>query len=538
MKMTLWTGSWIASALCWLLLSALAFFILLLMRDRARLIRDNDNERLLNALFTSLRSDGDFGSVIEANPLLGERIAGFGIYGDDLLPVYRWGRVPLRFDEKMLEKQRRSRNGRYTIPDRQGRGVKFVLSVQPPPPPPGPRHNNRMGQVPGPPPLSVSPPENIRERRRGYAPGQNHAMFIRPDFGFFNIMANGKYFYIDISHPAYWGVITFTTILFPLSAIIILILVLYIRNLYMRNREYRDRIEAQKNLVVLGTAASILAHEIKNPLLSIRLQTGILEKMYPENGGEELDIINEEVDRLSGLTFRINDYIRDTRGNPQEINVFELLRETSQRLCGRNIIEGGPPQNKIVFMDADRLRSVLENLIRNALESGGAEEDIAAAIGGEAGKISITVFDRGRGIAEADMRRAFDPFFSRKSAGTGIGLSICKRFVEAAGGEVSLENREGGGIAAAIRLPGEGDKLGGRREKGGVEDCCAGAMRVSGRRRDLCEPRRIAPEANGVPEQPSSTPPSSLLTPNFIGPGSRRRSRTTVFHSSLLPPNF
>jgi two-component system sensor histidine kinase HydH len=108
----------------------------------------------------------------------------------------------------------------------------------------------------------------------------------------------------------------------------------------------------------------------------------------------------------------------------------------------------------MVFMDPDRLRSVLENLIRNALESGGAEEDISAAIGENAGKISITVFDRGRGIAEADMKQVFDPFFTRKSTGTGIGLSICKRFVEATGGAISLENREGGGVAVTIILPG------------------------------------------------------------------------------------
>jgi two-component system sensor histidine kinase HydH len=211
--------------------------------------------------------------------------------------------------------------------------------------------------------------------------------------------------------------------------------------------------EAQKNLVVLGTAASTLAHEIKNPLLSIRLQTGILEKIYPEGGREELDIINEEVDRLSGLTFRINDYIRDAKGNPQGINIFETLREISQRLCGRNIVVCGKPRNEMVFMDRDRLRSVLENLIRNALESGSAAEDVAAEIGESAGKIRITIFDRGRGIAEADMRQVFDPFFTRKSTGTGIGLSICRRFVEAAGGAVSLENREGGGIAATVILP-------------------------------------------------------------------------------------
>jgi two-component system sensor histidine kinase HydH len=166
-----------------------------------------------------------------------------------------------------------------------------------------------------------------------------------------------------------------------------------------------------------------------------------------------LGIINEEVDRLSGLTYKINDYIRDARGSPQGINSFEILREISQRLCGRSIAEGDSPGGRMVFMDPDRLRSVLENLIRNALESGGAEEEVSGAIGENAGKITITIFDRGRGIAEADIKQAFDPFFTRKSTGTGIGLSICKRFVEAAGGSVSLENRERGGIAASISLP-------------------------------------------------------------------------------------
>ncbi|MDR2052203.1 MAG: HAMP domain-containing histidine kinase [Treponema sp.] len=471
MKVALRTGSWIAAALCWLLLSALAVFILLLIRDRARLIRDNDNERLLNMLFTSLRSYDDFGSAIEANPVLGERITGFGIYGDDLRPAYQWGAVPRRFDEKTLEKYGGAKNGRYTIPDKQGKSVKFVLQTGPfasmPPFSPGPKRNDRTGQPPPdrmmdpdrlPPPGQPAPPappprEGGHDRRREDDSGQSRMMIFRQGFGFFNTLSSGKYFYIDIAHPAYWRIITFTAVLFPLSSVIILALVLYIRNLYMRNREYRERIEDQKNLVVLGTAASTLAHEIKNPLLSIRLQTGILEKVYPENGREELGIINEEVDRLSGLTFRINDYIRDAKGNPRGINSFEILREISQRLCGRNIAVCDAPRNKMVFMDPDRFRSVLENLIRNALESGGAAEDVTAVIGENAGRISITVFDRGRGIAEADMKQVFDPFFTRKSTGTGIGLSICKRFVEAAGGVISLENREGGGIAAAVILP-------------------------------------------------------------------------------------
>ena len=273
MKVALRTGSWIAAALCWLLLSALAFFILLLIRDRARLIRDNDNERLLNMLFTSLRSYDDFGSAIEANPVLGERIAGFGIYGDDLRPAYQWGAVPSRFDEKLLEKYGRSGNGRYTIPDKQGKSVKFVLRTGnwPSFSPGSSKRKDRMEPPPnrmmdpdrplqsGQPERFTQPAAPLREGghdwRHEDGSGQNRMMIFRQGFGFFNTLSGGKYFYIDIAHPAYWRIITFTTVLFPLSSVVILVLILYIRNLYIRNREYRERIEDQKNLVVLGTAA-------------------------------------------------------------------------------------------------------------------------------------------------------------------------------------------------------------------------------------------------------------------------------------------
>jgi len=262
---------------------------------------------------------------------------------------------------------------------------------------------------------------------------------------------------MDISHHAYWSIITFTTFLLPVCYVLLLALVLYIRFLYIRNREYRERIEAQKNLVILGTAAGTLAHEIKNPLSSIRIQTGLLEKLYPENGRNEVAIINEEVDRLSALSSRIGDYLRDSKGNPVPLDLRALLTETGIRLCGRNITEEG--KEVLVSADKDRLRSAFENLIRNALESGGPPENIDVSItpavknGGKSGRVTVCVLDRGKGIAKEDMGRLFDLFFTRKSMGSGIGLSICKRFVEAAGGSIRLENREEGGAAARVVLP-------------------------------------------------------------------------------------
>ncbi|GHT65516.1 hypothetical protein FACS1894110_07580 [Spirochaetia bacterium] len=436
MKIAQRTSSWIAAFLGWALLSALTIFVIWGLRDRARLIRDNDNERILNALFTSQQNFDDFGSAIEANSVLSERIVGFAVYNRDLVSVYSWGVTPQIFDEKMLaESTSRDRFGRYTIPDQKGNRIKFVI------------HAERMFASPIP---SPNDPNNRNRGRNNNPPKQNNP--LRENNPFFNTLAGSAYFYIDISHPAYWRTNTVTTILFPFIELIMLALVFYIRHLYLRNREYRERFEAQKNLVVLGTAASTLAHEIKNPLLSIRLQTGILQKINGENAGDEINRINEEVDRISALVYRVNDFLRDAAGNRTKVNVYDALAEVSQRICGRNIISDDSIRDDMILADADRMRSVFENIVRNALEAGGPPEEIGASIIRNAGRNSITinVVDRGKGISEADLKRVFDPFFTSKSTGTGIGLSISKRFVEAAGGSIELKNRDGGGASAEL----------------------------------------------------------------------------------------
>jgi signal transduction histidine kinase len=499
MKKTLKHVSIVIAAFAWLLLFALTIFIIWGMRDRARLIRDNDNERILNTLWTSLRGYDDIGEAIESNPVLKERIKGFAVYGDNLAASYQWGQTPRLFDENILDKNNPPRFNRYTIPYKHGGSVKFIISSE---------------RTPTPPPPKEPAPENDgdkQERRRQRTPRQSF---------FPNSIPGGKYIYIDISHSAYWRTQTLTAVAVPICALLFLFLVIYIRRLYLRNREYRERIEAQQNLVVLGTAASTLAHEIKNPLLSIRLQTGILRKIAArinEAGmitiDDELSIIEEEVDRISALIYRVNDYLREAKGNCVAVNVCALLADTSMRLCNRNILQVGGAKAGIggtdkaspaavgngakaadagiadrgiaaagitergiaeggiagagiaesgmagaaVFMDADRLRSVLENVIRNALEAGGPEAAVTASVekvktGGRA-LIVISIIDQGKGISGENLKRVFDPFFTSKSTGTGIGLSICKRFVEAANGYITLENREAGGVKVTIALP-------------------------------------------------------------------------------------
>ena len=174
------------------------------------------------------------------------------------------------------------------------------------------------------------------------------------------------------------------------------------------------------------------------------------------------------MDRLSSLVYRVNDYLREPEGEKSLLNISELLSETSRRICGIAVTgtESAPPA--FVVVDENRIRSILENIFRNALESGSPLADIGASVhtGGKAhnapagrihgsagthsGNVVIRIFDRGRGIPEKDLKRVFDPFFTSKSTGTGIGLAISKRFTEAAGGSISVENREGGGLLVTL----------------------------------------------------------------------------------------
>ena len=462
-KNALRTSSLIAALLGWLLLSALNVFILWALRDRARLVRDNDNERTLNTLWSEMRNYDDFGSAVESNPVLKERIIGVALYENNLRPTYQWGKVPPVFDEAILENAGRNRFGRYTIPNRQGKSAQFVLYFRQ-------MGSSANAHHPDNPPPPEPQRERMFERRQEMRrqteirqnPEQRNSLFFN---NLAREFAKDRYFYIDISHPDYWRTRTLTAVLLPLVEIALLVLVFYIRRLYLRNREYREKIEGQHNLVVLGTAAGTLAHEIKNPLLSIRLQTGILEKLKGQEGKDEIGIINQEVDRLSALVYRVNDYLREPAGEKAPLNIVDLITETSMRLFGENILSANSESAVLICADEHRIRSVLENILRNAVDSGSPLDDIGASVdidasrssgGAQAGNAVIRIFDRGRGIAEKDLKRVFDPFFTTKSTGTGIGLAISKRFTEAAGGTISVANRsaaEGEGLMVTLVFP-------------------------------------------------------------------------------------
>jgi two-component system sensor histidine kinase HydH len=108
-----------------------------------------------------------------------------------------------------------------------------------------------------------------------------------------------------------------------------------------------------------------------------------------------------------------------------------------------------------ILIDPDRMRSIFENILKNAVESNeGEDAQVEVAVStGKKHVIHITVKDRGVEIKKSDMKKIFDPFYTTKIQGSGIGLSISQQFVRARGGSISLRGREGGGTIVEVILP-------------------------------------------------------------------------------------
>ena len=166
------------------------------------------------------------------------------------------------------------------------------------------------------------------------------------------------------------------------------------------NRRYRKAAEDRDVLARLGEVAHTLAHEIRNPLGAIRIQTGLLRKGAPPS--THLDIIDEEVSRLNLLSRRVGDFLRDPRGNPERIRLGAFVRELLPRFPWPVDIRTDAESDEVLF-DRDLLRSVIENLVRNAHESYGEEaargpRDVVLALGRQAERVVLSVLDRGKGI--------------------------------------------------------------------------------------------------------------------------------------------
>lgn len=259
--------------------------------------------------------------------------------------------------------------------------------------------------------------------------------------------------YVVLNGSAYHKRIVALRMLGYMASVILTALLFLVLQIYLKNREYRDELAKQESLVSLGQAARTLTHEIKNPLSAITIQLALLKKTLPESRHKDLKVMEGEVQRLTQLTNKVSDFLKNPLGSPSVIDLDELFRELFLTFPGH--IGFTSKGNERILMDPGRARSVFENLLKNAMEScTGRDPRVEVEIKDDRrGKLHILVMDRGDGIPRQDAKKIFDPFFTTKIHGSGIGLAISRQFVKARGGDLKLYNREGGGTVAEVIMP-------------------------------------------------------------------------------------
>lgn len=223
-------------------------------------------------------------------------------------------------------------------------------------------------------------------------------------------------------------------------------------------REAERRLRAQESLAKVGQLAAILAHEVRNPLAGIRGAIQILSRRVPE--GEDREVMGRIVERVDALNALTEDLLLFARPHVPEFALVPLgaILRVAQRLLAANVdlaavsieIAGGD-----VTLEADEkmLQGVFLNLFLNAAQAMRGEGVIRIAVRAAAGVVQVVVEDGGPGIPPDVRERLFEPFFTTRHRGTGLGLPIVKRDVEAHGGDVTITCPEEGGTRVTVSLP-------------------------------------------------------------------------------------
>jgi signal transduction histidine kinase len=371
-------------------------------------------------------------------PTLRPDVLGFGVYGAGGRAAFRVGTAPETLALPPLETDRplfRYRDSRLVMV----RPLGFPASTM-----------RGMGRG-----MMRGPSQPDMPFRRDGANREDRSPVI-PDPGRMpQAVQAGRLLYLEIDINEWISrqrTLQWSFVVIPVSLLMVLTGVVL---LYRKNREYRLREEKTLQLVQLGEAARTLTHEIKNPLGAIKIQTATLKKVTPAEYHKNLTVISEEVDRLNHLVDRVGDFLKKPEGDPEPIDLDEFIREMIRRFS-EEIIYTPPDTPVLVRFDRHRLRTVIENLIKNAAESMDTQDRrVEIVVTSPRGHAEIRVLDRGAGLPDNAGERIFDPFYTTKTKGSGIGLAVSKRFVEARGGNLRLRPREGGGTEASVILPRE-----------------------------------------------------------------------------------
>ena len=239
-----------------------------------------------------------------------------------------------------------------------------------------------------------------------------------------------------------------------------------------RQKRLEEQIAHLDKLAALGRLSSSIAHEIRNPLTGIAAGIQYLQRAgeVADSQRENIEFILEEVKRIDRLIGDLMSVVRVSDLIYGETTLEELIRNgiaSMSDLAQRKAVTVAtefPGDSRPIVVDADRITQVMINLLKNAIEASPSDASVTVSVSfspdardvlfDAVGDFAIIrVRDNGLGLTEEDKQRVFEPFFSKKTGGTGLGLYVTHSIIERHGGYIYVDSEYGVGTTFSVYLP-------------------------------------------------------------------------------------
>ncbi len=238
-----------------------------------------------------------------------------------------------------------------------------------------------------------------------------------------------------------------------------------LRDITESRRSEQQTLESER-LNALTLLAAGVAHEIGNPLNSLNIHLQLIEREARKFDGakraelqESVEVARAEVNRLDSIIGQFLRAIRPTRPQlrPESVNsiVEEAIRFFAPEIKDRDIVVEQELRSDLPLLELDRdqMKQAFYNVIKNSFEAMKARGILRIRTDMDESHVLVRFTDTGGGISAENLSRVFEPYFTTKTSGTGLGLLIVRRIVREHGGELSIESSEGKGLTLTIRLP-------------------------------------------------------------------------------------
>jgi two-component system NtrC family sensor kinase len=223
----------------------------------------------------------------------------------------------------------------------------------------------------------------------------------------------------------------------------------------------KDRLSKSERLAVIGRLASGVAHEINNPLESILIYVDLLLEKVSSEEKKDLKVIKESAIRCKEIVKQLLNFAKESKLSFKPVRINELinhllcLHPTKKEIISKNIkvIKEFTPHLPEILADYLKLQQAFTNIIQNALasmEKGGTLK-INTLL--KNNLVYINIKDTGKGILEEDMDKIFEPFFSKKEKGIGLGLAITYEIIEQHKGKIKVTSKPNKGTTFTVKLP-------------------------------------------------------------------------------------